>query len=226
MNPLRPGLPALPPRMKTLPVSPKGYPVPFFVAKINGEWDFQVADPAKREICVDHGLCWVCGQPMGVFKTFVLGPMAAMNGISAEPPSHLECAEFSVAGCPFLALPKARRGSTDADKEMMPAGGVMMLHNPGVMALWTSKKPLRPVSNAHDVLLKVGEPTVVRWFASGQPALREVVLAGIDAALDRLRAMCRTERELAHLDQLRAGVMQYVPREMPAGIPETLTVRL
>lgn len=182
MNPLRHGLPPLPPRMRALPVSPLGYPVPFFVATVDGGWDFRVADPAKFRLCVRQELCWLCGQPLGVFRTFVLGPIAALNRISGEPPCHLECAEFAAMACPFLLLPKARR--REVDGPTFAAGGTMLAHNPGVCALWSSKNPPRPDLDIG--LLQTGEPTTVRWYCQGRPAARADVLEALDAGIESL----------------------------------------
>lgn len=184
MTALRPGLPSLPTRMRFLPVSPHGYPVPFFVAAVNGAWDFRVADPAKWTLCVRQELCWVCGQPLGVFRTFVLGPVAALNRISAEPPSHLDCAEFAARACPFLLLPKARR--REVDGATVAPGGQPLGHNPGVCALWSSKTG-RPLTGAGTGLFDVGAPTTVRWYSQGREATREEVIEALDAGLQRMR---------------------------------------
>lgn len=213
MNFLKPGLPELPARIKLLPVH-RGFPVPFFVAKVDGQWDFQIADPEKRRLCINHDLCWICGQPMGVFKTFVMGPVAAMNRITAEPASHVECAEFAVQACPFMVNPSFQRGSTDREEELMPAGGVMLLTNPGVSALWTSKKPPKPRSAAPSVVLEVGEPTVVRWYVMGREATRNQVLVALDAGIaQHLTPRCHNEGDLATVQALRTQLLPYLPRD-------------
>jgi hypothetical protein len=184
------------------------------VAEIDGQWDFQVAEPEKRRLCINHELCWICGQPLGVFKTFVMGPIAAMNRISAEPPAHIECAEFAVQACPFMVNPSFQRGSTGRDDEIMPAGGVMLLTNPGVSALWTSKKPPKPRSAAPSVILEVGEPTVVRWYVMGREAARNQVLVALDSGIEQhLLPRCRNEADHAALRAMREKLMPYLPRE-------------
>jgi len=47
-------------------------------------------------VCVRHKRCWLCGQPLGKFMCFVVGPMCAINKTSAEPPSHRDCALYAV----------------------------------------------------------------------------------------------------------------------------------
>lgn len=73
---LRKELDPLPERMKDLPVdSDRGYPVPFFVAWVDGKPDFRVMDQSKWIRAVRESRCWVCGKPMGQWKIFALGPM-------------------------------------------------------------------------------------------------------------------------------------------------------
>lgn len=212
MFPLRPGLPSLPDRMRHLPVSPRGYPVPFFVAAVDGAWDFRVADPAKWQLCTRQGLCWICGQPLGVFRTFVLGPMAALNRISGEPPSHLDCAEFAARACPFLLLPKARR--RDVDGPTMAPAGHLLPQNPGVCALWSSKTS-RPLSGRALGLFDVGDPTTVRWYSQGRDATREEVSDALDAVLQRVLDMNPAPDEWDELLRRHLNLAPLLPRPAP-----------
>ena len=96
MTDLRPGLPPLPRRMRTLPIDERGYPVPWFVqwflpdgsgaAPGVGKPDFRVADGYKRESAVKHRLCWLCGGKLGRQFAFVIGPMCAINFALFRPP--------------------------------------------------------------------------------------------------------------------------------------------
>ena len=56
--------PTQPARIARLPVH-KGYPVPWFVAWIDGVPDFRVADGRKLWEAVRHSRCWVCGDKLG-----------------------------------------------------------------------------------------------------------------------------------------------------------------
>src|ERR1041385_5281600 len=109
MNTLRPGLPELPPKMRALPIDKRGFPVPFFVAMVDGEPDHRMVEPRAVKVCVEQRRCWICGGQLGVFKSFTVGPMCAINRISAEPPAHFECARYSATACPFLSRPHAHR---------------------------------------------------------------------------------------------------------------------
>lgn len=216
MTQYRPGLPALPHYMRDLPLDERGYPVPFFVSRPDGQPNFQLADGAKWVRCVRENRCWICGKPLGAFKVFAVGPMAATNRISAEPPSHLDCAEYAIAACPFLLYPKAQRRSLDdAGVPMAPPPGIHAEHNPGVMALWTTKqyKTLSPHAPA---IIHLGDPTTVRWFSGGRLAGRELVAAAIEDAHTRLTQECESPAALTHLAQAIERVRKLLPRELAA----------
>src|SRR5215831_3288717 len=115
-TPLRSELTELPRRLKALPVDARGYPVPWFVAWHDGVPDFRIADTAKWRRAVRERRCWVCGDRLGRYLAFVIGPMCGINRTTTEPPLHRECAEWSVMNCPFLVRPHAKRrenGITD-----------------------------------------------------------------------------------------------------------------
>lgn len=209
----RPGLPPLPAYMRDLALSDKGYPVPYFVRIREGQPDFQLADPDKWMRCVEQGRCWICGKPLGAFKVFAIGPMAGINRISAEPPSHLDCAEYAVAACPFLLHPKAKRRSLDDVPEpTAPAPGVMAEHNPGVMLLWTTKayqamKPREPS------VMRLGDPTTVRWYSEGRLASRDQAIAAASDAYKRLSDMCHSQFEIDMLDDALERLLKQLPPE-------------
>jgi hypothetical protein len=139
---LRSDLPELTARIAALPVDARGYPIPFFVGYVDGQPEFRMADGHKFTRCVKERLCWVCGQPLGSFMCFPIGPMCAVNQTTAEPPSHKECAEWSVRGCPFLAKPQMVRRTDDKIEQLKaenPSAGIPIDRNPGVTCLWTTK---------------------------------------------------------------------------------------
>lgn len=186
---LRKDLPELPDRIKALPVGPNGYPVPFFVASRHGKPDFRLADPLKLIRCVRENLCWVCGQKLGKFKSFVVGPMCTMNSISAEPPSHLECAEFSCKACPYLAKPNMeRRREKDGSYPGENTIG-QVLHKPGAMAVWTVDRAYKPQGQVDgSVLFHVPEPVSLTWWTEGRLATRAEVLDAFEVSYQRLMA--------------------------------------
>lgn len=217
---------SMPDRIRRLPVSPTGYPVPWFVEWFKdgkpgptgeGEPDFRVIDPRKMAKAVNSHSCWVCGTPMGTFKAFTIGPMCAINRVISEPPSHRDCAIYSARVCPFLSRPKMVRnekGLTDEDgkpKFMEPAG-VALKRNPGAVCVWITKT-FRVMRESDGVLFNIGDPLEVIWFAEGKRASRDQVMASIDSGYPLLLDMAQREgaRAIAALNQQRDRAMLLVP---------------
>jgi hypothetical protein len=179
-NLLRPGLPPVPERMKHLPIDDRGYPIPEFVSNIDGKRDFRVVSLQHLANCIGHGVCWICGQRLEDWKVFVVGPIPAIRGISNEPPSHAECAEFAARACPFLLLPKAQKRPIDNPEVQKLPGATT--DNPGVCCLYTvrgyvhRKKP-------KGIVFHTGQAARVDWYTQGRRATRSEVLAAINTSL-------------------------------------------
>ncbi|VTT96530.1 Uncharacterized protein OS=Burkholderia pseudomallei BPC006 GN=BPC006_II0514 PE=4 SV=1 [Gemmataceae bacterium] len=217
MNSIRPELFPIPPMVAELPVDDRGYPVPWFVAWVDGRPEFRLSASSKIRAAMTEGRCWVCGQKRGLDMAFVIGPMCSVNRISAEPPSHLECALFAVRACPFLSKPHMRRRTEGMPEKSpnAPAPGVMIERNPGVAAVWETLTYSAYPDNG-GWLFKVGTPRRVLWFAEGRPATRAEVLASIESGLPALRALAAGPRDLAELDRLTLAAHQYLPAEASA----------
>ena len=177
--------------------------MPWFVAFIDGEPDFRVIRRNGFVDAVNRRKCWLCGQPMGSFAAFVVGPMCAVNRVSAEPPSHRECAEFAVRACPFLVRPQAARRKAKLPVETEEGAGTMIERNPGVTLLWISRrwKPFRDGDKGY--LIDVGEPTETLWFREGRRATRAEILDSIESGLPLLRDMARQEGYPAEVELRR-----------------------
>lgn len=209
---------AMPARIAALPTL-RGYPVPWFVDKVNGEYDFRVMDGRKLVRAVKESLCWTCGGKLGKFKTFILGPMCGINRTISEPPSHQECARYSARHCPFLSMPHMKRREKGMPEEAQCAG-VGLKRNPGAVCLWTIKS-YKPFSDGRGgVLFTFPDPESVEWFAEGRRATRAEVERSIETGLPHLRGACDQEAtpELcadAHkaLDQHIAAFQKYLPAE-------------
>jgi hypothetical protein len=214
----------IPDRIKRLPISPDGYPVPWFVVWYNdgepsefgeGVPDFRVADPRKLIKAVKQNLCWICGEPLGKHRVFTIGPMCSINRTISEPPQHRECAEFSVQACPFLSNPRMRRNAKDIPEQHQEAAGIHIARNPGVMCLWETKQyhPFRTHTGNDGILFRLGDPERVDWWAHGRPATREEVLASINSGLPLLEEIAKQEgpTALAALYEARDRVMPLVP---------------
>src|SRR4249920_2430888 len=86
----------MPSRIAALPHDDRGFPIPFFVITMpDGTRDFRIMDHVRRDKCIRSSLCWICGEKLGTYKAFVIGPMCTITRTSSEPPSHRECAEYS-----------------------------------------------------------------------------------------------------------------------------------
>jgi len=182
---LRPGLPRLPERMGHLPVDDRGYPIPEFVSNLDGKRDFRIVSLEHLANCIRHDLCWICGQPLDVWKVFVIGPLAAIQAVSNEPPSHVECAEFAVRACPFLLLPKAQHRPTDIPNiQKMPGS---MKRNPGACCLYTVTGYSHHEKPDGRIIFRIGPSVRVDWYTQGRHAQRSEVLDAINTSLLAIR---------------------------------------
>lgn len=218
-NKLRDGMPPLPKRMRSLPVDDRGYPVPWFVAWLDGKPEFRAMDGRKWQAAVEKHLCWVCGQPLGSRFTFVVGPMCGVNRISAEPPSHRDCAEFSARACPFLTMPKMVRRAAGLPEEVHNPGGIMIRRNPGVGLLWHTRD-YKIVTAPNGALIRMGEPFEVAWWAEGRVASRAEVEEAIATGLPLLLEACDQEKTpedreaaRAQLEEQRLALWPLLPAE-------------
>lgn len=176
----------IPERMKKLPVCPtRGVPVPWFAEWSDGKPEFRVADYRKILQAITDKACWVCGQRLIPPSVFVLGPMCGLNRISSEPPSHPECAEYSVKACPFLSRPRMERREGGIPEEAGCAGH-MIRRNPGVCALWVTKG-FRLLREPGGYLFDVGDCHSVTWWSQGRPATRSEVLTSIITGIPHLK---------------------------------------
>jgi len=210
---IRPDLEPILDRMKYLKINENGYPIPWFVEYVHGKPVFGEIDLKKFASAVNLKLCWVCGGKMGVHKTFTLAPMHGLSLNSCEPPSHLECAEWSARNCPFLSDPSAkRREILNAPKKpklfsfknitsficfwkkrpepIDPAG---LKRNPGVTVLWTTKAyKLIPDGNG-GVLFYIGDLHNVKWYAKGKVATREQVETSVEEGFMAIQKLAKKE---------------------------------
>lgn len=209
----------VPLRMRGLPLDHRGFPVPWFVAWLDGDGkltnagepdvtpDFRVVDQRKLVKAVTDRRCWLCGQPLGVFMAFVIGPMCAINRVNSEPPSHRECAEFGIRACPFLSRPRMRRNEVGLPVGRNPAPGLHLDHNPGAMCLWvtSSYRMVRAEVGNEGVLFNLGNPTDLVWFAEGRLAMMDEVEAAIRKGLPQLMALA--ELQPGGVEALRRQIM-------------------
>lgn len=191
-RPLRAGLPPLPPKMTYLPIDERGYPVPYFVEWVNGKPDHRIVDRRRMESAMRSDLCWLCGHKLGVYRSFVIGPMCAVTLTSAEPPSHLECARYATQACPFLTRPHAHRREAGLPDNRVAAPGNMLKRNPGVTCIWTTRT-YKPFRVAGGVLFEIGDPIAMEWVCEGRPATIEEIDESIESGLPALFEQAKPE---------------------------------
>lgn len=185
-NEYRKELPPIPVRMRGLPIT-RGYPTPWFVAQVNGEYDFRVMDERKLIRAVKEKRCWVCGEPLGVNLAFTIGPMCAVNRTSAEPPEHFECATFSAKACPFLTQREPdRREFKELPTDVTEPAGCMIKRQPGVVLVWVTNN-YRILRTERGPLFRIGEAKRVFWWREGRAATRAEILESIESGLPLLR---------------------------------------
>lgn len=187
-------LPPIPPNIELLPRDARGYPIPWFVATVNGEPEFRLADPRKLMLAIKENRCWVCGKLLDHLKTFVIGPMCLINRISGEPPSHFACAEFSAQACPFLNRPRAVRRTAGLPEETMEPGGKTYKHNPGAMLLWTvdAYKIIR-TENGSGILFELPMPILLKGYTEGRKATRAEILEALENSHTTLQAIAKQD---------------------------------
>jgi hypothetical protein len=203
----------MPERIARLPVSPKGFPVPRFVAWFDGVPDFRVVDTPYIVRAVKRKLCWVCGEPLGRTFAMTLGPMCAITRTISEPPAHRECAVFSAQACPFLSNPRARRNENELP-DHVPAPGFGLQRNPGAAAVWVTRS-YTAFKSGKGVLFTFADPEEVLWFAEGRKASRAEVQASIDSGYHFLVAAAEKDgpAAMADLSRQTAEAMQYLPAD-------------
>lgn len=183
-------LPEAPARIKRLPKDDRGYPVPAFVEwMIDGKPalrgggsapDFRYADFAFRNRAFKQGLCWLCGDQLGVHKVYVIGPMCVINRTTMEPACHRDCAEYAAKACPFLVKPREKRNLKGLDPNAS-AAGTMIKRNPGCVCLYETPKASAFNDGKGDWLIRLGAPDRVDWWAEGRTATRAEITASIDS---------------------------------------------
>lgn len=202
----------MPSRIKALPVSPKGFPVPWFVAWIDDVPDFRVIAHGRIERAVKQKRCWVCGQPLGRYMAMTLGPMCAINRTISEPPSHKDCAVYSAVACPFLSNPRMRRREAGLPEDAVESAGNAIKRNPGACAVWVTEH-YKPFKAGDGVLFTFNDPVEVLWFAHGRKATRDEVEASIFSGLPLLTADAEAEgpQAVKALQHMTADAMRYLP---------------
>jgi hypothetical protein len=203
----------VPRRIAALPRNDAGYPIPWFVDYVDGKPDFRLMNGKHLVAAVKHKLCWICGETMGSYKAFVIGPMCAVNRVSAEPPSHADCAKFAAKACPFLANPKQKRRETNLPAGQTDVAGIMIKRNPGVALVWITREYKTFNDGQGGVLFRIGDPEETLWFAHGREATREEVMVSIERGLPLLREMAEKDGDeaIAQFEKQAHEALEFLP---------------
>jgi len=217
----------MPQRIKWLPVSPKGYPTPWFVCwlleDLDGEPhpvhpdtpgakpDFRVVAPGRIALAYKANRCWICGQPLGSHRVYNIGPMCVVNRVTSEPPSHRECAEYAAKACPFLTNPREKRNEKNL-MEGATAAGMMIARNPGVVALYETKHA-KPFRAGDGWLFRLGPPDRLDWYAEGRVATHHEVMESIRTGLPLLMAEAEKDgpEAMRELEKMYGEAMPFLP---------------
>ncbi len=211
----------MPLRIARLPVH-RGYPVPAFVAWVDGQGeqqptgqgapDFRVVAGNAMALAHNFKWCWICGQPLGANLAFVIGPMCAITRTNSEPPSHQECADWSVQACPFLTRPHMERREGNMPPGHEPPAGFALARNPGVTAVWTTRSytAWRPPGDIRGVLFTMGDPTNITWHKEGRPATRDEIMESVDGGLPALQAMADAQDKAEQWDRASRKLAEQV----------------
>ncbi len=192
----RSDLPPLTERIKSLPLDDRGYPIPFFVAYVDGKPEFRAADGAKYRRCIRENLCWVCGQKLSKPFAFLIGPMCAITGTTSEPPTHLDCAEWSAKGCPFLSKPVMVRRENNMPEEASEfIGGIGITRNPGVTCMWITDTYTIFRDPNNRPLIQVGDAISRMWYREGRRATKAEIFYSIETGIPALREVCHNDRD-------------------------------
>jgi hypothetical protein len=206
--------PDAPPRIAGLPKDRRGFPVPWFVSWRDETPQFPVVDAAKLSAAWIEERCWVCGDKLGSHRAWVVGPMSVIEGATPEPPSHHDCAAFSVTSCPHLATPQARRSEKYRDHPDYGRQSNLTGIRTGATAIWVTKgRGATPFRAGAGVLFGLEEPASLQWYALGRPATASEVREAIAVGLPTLQQAAEAERRTAELERR----LKWLERWMPAG---------
>lgn len=197
---------AIPERMARRPSDHRGYPVPWFVhQRSDGSWDFRIIRKHGVEEALRRRTCWLCGESLGRFVCFTVGPMCVVNRITSEPPAHLDCALFAVRACPFLTRPAMRRNEKGMEG-FAPQPGFAALDNPGGAAIVTTRfyEAFAPQRGQPGILIRFGEPESVAWFVHGRAATHDEAREVFVRGAVRLHAIAKAESPIAEREVIAA----------------------
>jgi hypothetical protein len=108
-------------------------------------------------------------------------------------------------------LPEELKG----DGKMAAVAGIALLRNPGVEAVWTTRRYGIFDDGSGGVLFDIGDPDSVTWWAEGREATRGEVEASIELGLPSLLEMAEDEgsRAVRDLERMVKRARTFLPAE-------------
>lgn len=156
--------------MKNLPLDKRGYPITFTTTIADGKPYFEVVDEYKRQLCLKEDLCSVCGRKLVKNRALVGGPLSAFHdgGAYIDVPMHIECAQYALQVCPYLAVPGYKKVSDLEklrDRTGVPvASNTMMPDRPELFVLIVHQKARHIMHENYPMLVKYVKPVVpYKW---------------------------------------------------------------
>lgn len=218
----------LPNRMLALPRDQRrDLPIPWFVdITPDGKHDFRVIRRGGVAQAYMRQTCWICGQPLGRFRCFVLGPLSTISRVTSEPPCHRACAEYAVKVCPFMVRPNMRRQDHNLPADIQPPPGQHLDRNPGVVAIWVvetnrtgSAYQVVPAGEGYLIQLTT-HPTEVTWWREGRAATRPEVYASMVDGFPELLKEAQAEGRAAvrELKQATLEANAFLPKLRPGDV--------
>jgi hypothetical protein len=189
MELLRKGLPSLPPRMRTLPRSEDGQPIPYLLTQVASKFESSLGPDLVMTTLCDRKQCWICGQQLGRYAAFVSEPVTSVTKISRTPPAHHDCAKYAALT------------------------GLMQPKDAKVTLVWVTRHH-QLQSTANGFLFILGDPEQTFWFSGGRCATREEVRLAMEEKLPDLYAIAKQggDAALSGLDlQIARASRQFPP---------------
>lgn len=107
---------------------------------------------------------------MGRFRALVGGATAIQHGLFVDIPMHVDCAEYAIKVCPFLAAPKFAysRGKEEIEGVNVTVAASMSTQRPLIFGLGITRSRPFYTRNGPDVVIKVRSWESVTWWQNGQ----------------------------------------------------------
>jgi hypothetical protein len=203
--------PHAPDRIARLPLDRRGFPVPWFVSWRDGLPQFPVVDAAKLGLAWSDERCWVCGERLGVHRSWVMGPMSVIEGATPEPPSHHDCATFAAEACPHLTTDARYSDNFGAADGYAQQGNISKIRS-AATAIWVTRgRGATPFRAGGGILFKLDDPARLEWYAHGGKATDVDVRQAIAAVLPTLRLAAEADRREAEFERRLRWLEAWAP---------------